>query len=83
MVKRKQRKEPPVGSKFQRVYKHNCFTLEVVRHQGRISYKVKDTAYSSPSAAAKAVTNSSVNGWVFWGIVPKGITKKRGYSIDE
>jgi hypothetical protein len=64
----KKRKEPRVGSKFQRLFKHTLFTLEVVRHKGRVGYRLKETIYNSPSAAAKAVTNNSVNGWVFWGI---------------
>jgi len=76
MAKQKRRKEPPVGSKFQKLFKHGFFTLEVVKHKGRIGYKMKGTRYPSPSAAARAVTNTSVNGWVFWGM-DKRPTKNR------
>jgi len=77
VAEQKQRKEPRVGSKFQRLYKGSFFTLEVVKNKGHIGYKLKGTTYPSPSAAAKAVTNNSVNGWVFWGM-GKETTKSRG-----
>jgi hypothetical protein len=66
MPKKKQRKDPRVGSTFKRWYKRKMYTLTVVRHEGALWYEVGGNRYRSPSAAAKAVTRTSVNGWRFW-----------------
>jgi len=68
MAGRKQRAKPPIGSKFGRHYKGAAHWLEIVKSEGRVAYKVKSTLYRSPSAAAKSVTHTEVNGWAFWGI---------------
>jgi len=40
----------------------------VVEGRKGIEYKVGDSIYRNPSAAAKSVTKHAVNGWVFWHI---------------
>jgi hypothetical protein len=60
-----------LGSKFGRMFKGKYFVMEVVDDKGNLRFKVNGVMYSSPSAAASAVTNTSVNGWLFWGMSNK------------
>ena len=59
---------PKVGDTFKRTFKHIQYTMTIVRGRKGIGYKVGDSIYSSPSAAAKSVTKTAVNGWIFWHI---------------
>ena len=68
MAKRKERKLPQPGARFSRTHKGETYIMEVVSQGGRIGYKVEQEIYSSPSAAAKVITKTEVNGWVFWGL---------------
>lgn len=68
MPAKKPHPKPSVGSKYEKTFKGKNYTLEVVKNVGGIAYKLKGSEYSSPSAAAKSVTNGEVNGWRFWGI---------------
>ena len=68
MPKRKQRPSPKVGTEFEKVYKGKARALLVVEHDGRICFQMDGKIFSSPSAAAKTLTKSEVNGWEFWGM---------------
>lgn len=52
----------PHGTKFRANYKGQIYKAEV--DNGAIVYN--NQRYTSPSSAAIAVTNTSVNGWLFW-----------------
>ena len=66
MPKHKERKVPRVGTKFTRHFKGKTFTMTVVKTPSGIGYKVSKNTYRSLSAAAKSITKTEVNGWVFW-----------------
>jgi hypothetical protein len=68
MRARKKRPNPKLGRKFVKEYKHQIYKLKVVKGNGGIGYKLEGIVYSSPSAAAKSITGSEVNGWKFWKI---------------
>ena len=59
---------PKVGDTFKRTFKQVQYTMKVVKEEKRIGYKVGNSVYRSPSAAAKSVTQTAVNGWKFWHI---------------
>lgn len=52
----------PEGTEFRSYYKGQYYYAKV--ENGSLVYEGKQ--YSSPSAAAKAITNNLVNGWIFW-----------------
>lgn len=52
----------PVGTEFRADYQGKTVFGRV--ESGGLN--VNGTKYTSPSAAANAVTNTSVNGWIFW-----------------
>jgi hypothetical protein len=67
--------EPPLpGSTFSRMYKRERYIMVVEKTEEGVGYKVGKTIYRSPTAAAKSITKTEVNGWSFWGIE----TKARG-----
>lgn len=68
MAKRKNRKMPKTGEVFEKTFDGKRYVLTVVNDGQRIGYKVGQTIYPSPSAAAKAITETEVNGWKFWRI---------------
>ena len=63
---RKNHKLPRVGSSFERKYKGKVFRMELMRIKDKLVYRVAETDYYSPSAAAKSITGTEVNGWKFW-----------------
>ena len=52
----------PEGTPFRARYKHREY--HAVVRDGALAYEGK--SFGSPSAAAKAITGSAVNGWRFW-----------------
>jgi len=68
MASRKQRETPCDGSKFKRAYKGKLYTLSVVNNKDLVAYKLNGVTYPTPSAAAKSVVKTEVNGWRFWRI---------------
>ena len=66
MPTRKKRRLPPVGEQFNREFGKKQYHMTVVKTEQGVGYKVGNKVYTSPSAAAKAITNNSTNGWVFW-----------------
>ena len=71
MAKKKERKPPRIGSRFNKEYKGKNYKMTVTKIKNGIGYKVGDVVYRSPSAAAKSITKSEINGWLFWKIDKK------------
>ena len=67
-MKRKEREIPAPGTKFVKKRKGKVYEMTVENVDGRIKYVVSGHEFSSPSGAAKFITQSEVNGWRFWGI---------------
>jgi len=46
----------------------------VLNEDGTISLNIdtRGKRFNSPSGAAKAVENSSINGWIYWGVKEQG-----------
>jgi len=63
------RELPPVGTILKGKFKGKPYTARVVKDktnpEGK-SIKFDDKLYTSMSAAARAITKQSVNGWRFW-----------------
>jgi len=66
MPKRRPYKLPPVGTVFQRTFRGKLHTMRVVNDRGKTAFQVSGRVFGSPSAAAKHITKSEVNGWRFW-----------------
>jgi hypothetical protein len=74
MTSKRQRKKmarqlPPVGTTLAATYKgepHMAVIVEAKDRPGGRAVKYGDQVFHSLSAAAKAVTGHSANGWVFW-----------------
>jgi len=63
------RELPPVGTTLTATYKGQAHTAEIVEAKDRSAgraVRYGDQLFPSLSAAAKAVTGHSANGWVFW-----------------
>jgi hypothetical protein len=73
--KRIPRELPPVGTTLTATYRGQSHTAEIVEAKDRPAgraVKYGDQLFASLSAAAKAVTGHSANGWVFWRAAEKG-----------
>ena len=68
MAAPKKRSKPAVGTIFEKRYEGKRHELKVVRQDGDILFELDQKRYTSPSAAAKSLTKSEVNGWRFWKI---------------
>ena len=68
MPARKQRPNPKVGCEYVKEYKRKTYKLKVIKTSGSIAYELGGEIFPSPSAAAKSLTKSEVNGWKFWSI---------------
>jgi len=74
MTSKRQRKKtarqlPPVGTALKARHKGQPHTAVIVEAKDRPAgraVKYGDQVFASLSAAAKAVTGHSTNGWVFW-----------------
>ena len=63
------RQLPPEGTTLTATYKGEAYTATIVEAKDRPAeraVKHGDRLFASLSAAAKAVTGHSTNGWVFW-----------------
>ena len=63
---------PPTGTRLSARYRGQEFIAEVVTAEGGEGARVLESQgaqYASLSAAGKAITGSSVNGWRFWKVV--------------
>jgi len=66
------RELPPVGTRLSGRHRGQEFSAEVVAAEGgegAHAVECQGARYRSLSAAAKAITGNSVNGWRFWKIV--------------
>lgn len=68
MAARKQHQPPKIGTVYEKSYKGILYRLLVVEIENRVFYKMGRTAFVMPSAAAKSITGTPVNGWRFWKI---------------
>jgi len=68
MSVRKAHNLPKVGETFTRTFKSIRHTMTVVKAKKGVGYEVDNNVHSSPSAAAKSITKTAVNGWRFWRI---------------
>ena len=60
-------------------YKGELHTCEVVEHDERLHFVLRDGhAYTSPSAAGKAVTGTATNGYRFWSVPEKAPSGQPG-----
>ena len=74
MTSKRQRKKtarqlPPVGTTLTARHKgqpHTAVIVEAKERPGGRAVKYGDQLFPSLSAAAKAVTGHSANGWLFW-----------------
>jgi Protein of unknown function (DUF2924) len=66
MTRAKEHTVPKVGAKFERTFKDRKYLLTVVRTPSGIGYEVGGQIFKSPSAAAKSIVETAVNGWKFW-----------------
>jgi hypothetical protein len=65
--------EKGLVSSFQKIfveYKNNKYEAEI-QPNGKLKLLHNGKEYDSPSLAATAITNTSVNGWVFWQVIDK------------
>lgn len=62
------RDTPKLGSKFEKKWKKKTYVMTVVEQNGSVKFKVGNKIFNSPTAAAKSITECSVNGWKFWEI---------------
>ena len=66
------RELPPLGTQLSGRYRGQEFSAEVVKAEGGEGARAvgcQGARYRSLSAAAKAITGNSVNGWRFWKVV--------------
>jgi len=66
------RELPPAGTRLSGRYRGQEFIAEVIAAEGGEGARVLEfqgARYASLSAAAKAISGNSVNGWRFWKVV--------------
>jgi hypothetical protein len=66
MARAKDHKAPKIGSTFEKIFKDKKYHLNIVSTPSGIGYEVRGQIFKSPSAAAKSITKTAVNGWLFW-----------------
>jgi len=71
MPVRKKRMIPVVGTICSRTHKGKTHKMTVVRMSDGVGYKIGKEVFKTPTAAAKSITKTEVNGWVFWGLDKK------------
>ncbi|MEM5426806.1 hypothetical protein, partial [Paraburkholderia ferrariae] len=58
----KDRPTPKIGTVFEKKYKEKIYKLKVVKHEDRVLYQLGKELFPSPSAAAKSLSKTEVNG---------------------
>jgi hypothetical protein len=66
MKRAKDHKAPKIGGTFEKLFKGRKYHLKIISTPSGIGYEVRGQIFRSPSAAAKSITKTAVNGWVFW-----------------
>jgi len=67
--KRIAHKRPPVGTTWTANYKERSYTAQIVEvkeFSAGWGVQYRRQLFSSPSAAAEAITGYKTNGWTFW-----------------
>lgn len=68
MPRRKERKPPQIGKTYTKVFKGKSYIVKIVRTDSGVAYAVGGNTFKTPTAAAKSIAKTEVNGWAFWGI---------------
>lgn len=71
MPQKKAHDLPKVGTVFEKRYKKTFHRLTIVKTEGGVGFKVAGKTFRTPTGAAKSITGSDVNGWMWWGIEGK------------
>ena len=70
------------GGEYSRSFKEKTYVLKVIREAaGGYRYVIGKETFSSPTAAAKDITKSEVNGWKFWSYFDED--RKDWFSLSE
>jgi hypothetical protein len=69
MAKKHGHAVPKVGTVIQKKYKKKVYSMVIVKDGSQVTFEVNGRKYASPSAAAKSITKSEVNGWKFWNLI--------------
>lgn len=85
MPKLKEHVMPKIGTIFEKKYRGRCFKLAVVRHSGETVFALGGEMFKTPTAAAKSITKSEINGWFFWGIeaYPRGRGRHSSVTVKH
>ena len=70
---------PEIGMRLHSTYKGERYSAVVVSvnpSTGKVAVRMGRHEYPTLSSAARQITNTEVNGWVFWG-VERRIEKRR------
>ena len=78
------REWPPAGTQLSGRYRGQELSAEVVAAEdGAQAVECQGARYRSLSAAAKAITGNSVNGWRFWKVVePRTVEEPQPASVE-
>ena len=80
------RELPAIGARLSAHYRGQEFFAEVVAaedREGSTTVECQGARYRSLSAAAKAITGNSVNGWRFWKVVePRTVEEPEPASVE-
>jgi hypothetical protein len=78
------RELPPPGTRLSARYRGQELSAEVVAAEdGAHAVECQGARYRSLSAAAKAITGNSVNGWRFWKVVePRTVEEPEPASVE-
>lgn len=71
MPKIKNRETPKIGSIYEKKFNGVVYQLLVINSENGIAYKLGEQIFSTPTAAAKSIQKTEVNGWKFWKIDKK------------
>jgi hypothetical protein len=66
MPKNKIRVTPTVGSVFQKKFNGKIYLLTVIKSSNGVAYNIGNLIFATPTAAAKSIQKTEVNGWKFW-----------------
>ena len=62
---------PAIGVTLHSTYKNKSYSAVVVAvnpSTGKVAVRMGKDDYTTLSAAARQITNTEVNGWIFWGV---------------
>lgn len=68
-ITKMKRELPSIGTELKSTYKKTLYKARIVKdpsNAGGKAIKFRGNLYPSMTAAAKAITKNSINGWNFW-----------------